>query len=106
MVIVSFQVVNNLNKICFFQEIFGLANINIDIVMKIFFFILNNINILFANKMLICRFHMNLEALPNIWQVKIIYKTEFAKVKLDKNIQVFVIYVFFLYLDKIIIYLA
>lgn len=36
-VIVAFLVNNRVKKICFFEEIFLLANINIDVILRVFF---------------------------------------------------------------------
>ena len=44
-VVVSFLVKNKKRKFCFFEEIFLLADINIDIALDILFFTLKNIEI-------------------------------------------------------------
>lgn len=45
------------------------------------------------------------EALSIICQIKIIYKKGFIKMVLDKNVEIFVMYIVFLFLDsKITIY--
>ena len=45
MVIAAFQVKNKFNRVRFFQEIFLLANINMEVVLKILFLIFNNVDI-------------------------------------------------------------
>lgn len=52
MVLASFQMEDKLEKARFLQEIFLLADINIEIVLKIHFFTLNNTNIQFIKKKL------------------------------------------------------
>ena len=47
MVIAGFHVINKLNKVQFFQEIFLLANTNIKVILGISFFILSNIDVQF-----------------------------------------------------------
>lgn len=45
MVLASFQVENKFEKICFFQKIFLLTNINAKVVLKIYFLIFSNAKI-------------------------------------------------------------
>ena len=51
-VIVGFQILNKQGRTRFFQETFLLADITIEVVPEILFFILNNTNIQFAEKKL------------------------------------------------------
>ena len=48
-VIVVFQVYNNLKHFLFFQKTFYLANINVSTILKIIFLFFSNINIIFVN---------------------------------------------------------
>lgn len=41
----GFQVENRLEKTCLFQETFSLTDISIEVVLRMFFLIFNNINI-------------------------------------------------------------
>lgn len=52
-VLPSFQVKNKRERAYFFQKILLLANINIEVILKIFFFTVSNTNIQFAEKKLI-----------------------------------------------------
>ena len=50
MIIVDFQIKNNISKSKYFQKAFLMTNIKIEIIFKIFFFKFSNIDILFNNK--------------------------------------------------------
>lgn len=52
-VLTSFQIEDKLEKIKFFQKVFLLINLSIEIVLKMFFFIFNKRNIYFLKKQLI-----------------------------------------------------
>lgn len=52
MVLVSFQVENKLGKALVFQKTFLLAEISMEVVLKIFFLTFNNANIQFVEKKL------------------------------------------------------
>lgn len=49
---------------------------------------------------------MIVKTLPTIWQIKIIDNKKVAKVTLDKNIEIFVVYIIIFNLKQIIIFLA
>ena len=70
-----------------------MANIIIEVVLKMSFLILSNANIQFAEKELTRKFYTTKEALPTIRQVKLINKKEFAKMPLNENVEVFVVHV-------------
>ena len=53
MVIAAFQVLDKLGYFQFFQEIFLLTNISINLVLSISFLIFSNVNVQFAEKKLI-----------------------------------------------------
>lgn len=69
-----------------------------------FFFIFINANILFSKQKSISRFYITDKTLSTTKLIKLIKKKRLIKVVLDKNIEVFVIYILFLLI--IIIYLA
>lgn len=52
MIITGFSVQDKLKKVQFFEKTFLLANINIEVVLKMLFLIFSNINIRFAEKKL------------------------------------------------------
>ena len=74
-------------------------------VLSMLFLTFGNVNVQFARKKLIWRTYTTKKALPTIRQVKLINQKEFAKVALDKNIEVFMIYISSLRL-RIIIHLV
>lgn len=53
MVLASFQVEDKLEKPCFFLKTFWVANISIKVILNMFFLILSNANLLFAEQKLI-----------------------------------------------------
>ena len=65
----------------------------------------SNADIKFAEKNLTWKFHTTKKALPTTWKVVLINKKKFAKVALDKNIEVFIVYIA-LFILKMTIYLA
>ena len=92
-VIAAFQVVDKLCRFRFFQETFLLANISLEVVLGISFFILSNDNIQFAEKKLTWRIYTIEEAFPTTYQVEIIDRKEFAKAALDENVKASVVHV-------------
>ena len=92
-VLASFQVENKPGKTQFVQKIFLIVNISAEIVLSIFFLIFNNTDVQFIEKKLIWRSYTAAEALSTTKQVELINKNEFAKVTLDENFEIFVIYV-------------
>lgn len=57
------------------------------------FFFFNNENIEFSNKKLIWKFYGTIEALFTTYWIEFIDITEFTKVALDANFEIFVIYI-------------
>ena len=103
MVITAFQILNKLDCFRFFQKIFLLVNISIEVVLSMFFLIFSNANIQFAKKELTWKIYITKEALSTTRQVEFINQKKFAKAALDKNIKDFAIYISFFGL-RIIIY--
>ena len=85
---------------------FLLANLNIKMILRIFFLILNNVNILFIKRKFTWKSYTIAKALPTTKQVEIINKKTFTKMALDKNIEAFVVYITSFSLNLILIYLA
>ena len=82
-----------------------MANINRKMVFEMPFLTIGNIDIQFADQKLIWRTHITKETLPTTWQKELINKKEFAKAKLDENIEAFVVHMTFL-ISKMTIHLA
>lgn len=106
MILASFQIEDKLKKVLFFQNAFLLANISVKVVLKMFFLIFSIINIQFTKKKLAQRFYTTAKALSTTKQIKLIGKKKFAKVALQKNMKVFVIYMTFIDLSLMLIYLS
>lgn len=85
---------NSLKRIQFFEETFFLADINIKIVLEICFLSLSNTDVKFAElEKLIWRFYTIAKALSTINWVKLINEREFAKIAIDGNSEIFIIYI-------------
>lgn len=69
-----------------------------------FFLRFSNANILFSKQELILRFYIIAKALSNTKQVKIIDRKKFAKLALNKNVEVFILYMTSLSLNSILIH--
>lgn len=107
-VLTSFQVKDKLGKARFFQKIFLLIDVSIEVILRMLFLILNNANIQFAKKKLTWKFYTIVKVLSTIKKIRIMNKKKFAKMALDKNIKGFVVYLTSFSLNKptIIIHLA
>ena len=106
MVQTSFQVEDKLGRSRYFQKTFLLTDISVEVVSEIPFFTLSNVNIQFAKKKLTWRSYITAKTLPTTKQVEIIDKRKFAKTALDKNVEVFVVYMTSLSLNSMSIYPA
>ena len=63
-----------------------------EIVLKMLFFTLSNVDIQFAEKKLTWRSYTGNGSLRTTWKMKIINRESFAKAALDKNIEVFIVH--------------
>ena len=93
MVIATLQVLDKLGCSWFFQEIFLMANINIEVVLDMFFLTFH------------WRTYTTKKILPSTHRIKLINEKKFSKAALDENIKNFVMHVSSLG-SKITIYLA
>lgn len=92
MVIAVFSIHDKARKICFFEETFLLANINIDVALGISFLTLSNTDIGFTDWELYWRSYNISEALPTICRIELIDQKEFAVASLGKDDKVFVVH--------------
>ena len=92
-VIVDCLVKNKLKRVQFFQEIFLLANISLEMILEILFFTLSKADIWFAERKLVWRTYTAAEALPMTKRVEIIDKREFAAAALNADNENFVVYI-------------
>lgn len=91
---IVFSIQDSLKKIQLFEEIFLLANINIKIVLGMFFLIFSNTNIKFAKlEKLTWRSYNTTKVLLTTSRVELIYKKEFAKVALNENLKILIVLV-------------
>ena len=98
-VIASFQVKNKLGEDRFFQKMFLLVDISMDLVFETLFLTLSNANRQFADKKLTLMTYTTKKAVPTTRWWEFINKKAFAKAILDENVKVFVIHIAFLNLD-------
>ena len=92
----DFQRENKLDKARFFQETFLVANTTLEVIFMMFFYILSNAVIQFVEKKLTWKSYTTAEVLLTTKRIQLIDKKEFAKVVLDKNSKIFVMYIIFL----------
>lgn len=71
-VIVAFSVYDKAEKVRFFEETFLLADINMDVVLKMFFLTLSNINIYFTKQGLYWRSYTTVKALSTTCYIELI----------------------------------
>ena len=93
MVIADCSVKNKLGRVRFFEETFLLANIGLEVVLKMLFLTLSKANIWFAEQELVWRTYTAAEALPTTRRVEIIDKGEFAAATLNTDNKIFVVHV-------------
>ena len=76
---------------------FLFVSTSIKAILGIFLLFFSNHNIIFIGCRFIQRFYTIVKALLISWQVKIINRKKFAKIILDKNIEIFIVYIDFFY---------
>ena len=92
MVVAAFWVTDQANRVRFFEEIFLVANISLDMVFGIFFLTLSNVDIDFPKKELWWRLYTIEEAFSITKQVELVGKKEFAAAALDPGHKTFVVH--------------
>ena len=93
MVIADCSVKDKLKRVRFFQKIFLLANIGLEVVLGIPFLTLSKADIRFAERELVWRTYTAAEALPTTRKMKIIDKREFAAAALNADDEIFVVHI-------------
>lgn len=93
-IVATFFFKNNYAKVWFFKKPIFLADITMEIVLKIHLFDFNNTNIWFIVENFIWKFYTIVETLLIIKQVVEIDKYEFVKDALNKNFKTFIVYIF------------
>lgn len=93
MVIVGIQVQNKLGKARFFLQNLSGTDTNMEVILRISFITLNNVNIGFLDKELTQRTYSVAKAVFTTKKIQIIDWKEFAQVMLDFDKKTFVIYI-------------
>lgn len=96
MIIAFFSIDNKSKRTWFFEEIFLLADINMDIALEIFFLLLSKTEINFNDCKLHWRLYIIINALPTTKWVKLVNKKEFVVIIFDLDNEIFEVYVVFL----------
>ena len=102
----SCLVEDKLVKARFFQEMFLLTDISIEVVLEMPYLTFSNADIKFAEKKLTWKSYITAKALSTTKQVELIDKKEFTKVAFEENIEALVVYMTFLSLSLMLIYLV
>ena len=93
MVVAAFSVIDQANRVRFFEKISLVVSVSPDIILGMLFFTLNSKNIDFLEKELWWRSYTIEKALHTIKQAKLVGKKDFAAVVLDQGYETFVVYV-------------
>lgn len=102
--IARFLLHNKLKRVRFFEKIFFLADISIEVILEMSFCCLSEVNIRFIEvNHLIWRSYNTAKALLITKRVELIDKKEFAPPALDKNAKIFMIHI--AVLSALLIYL-
>ena len=92
MVIIDLLVKNKLGRAQFFRKTFLLANIGLELVLKMLFLILSRADIWFAEQKLVWKTYTTIETLPMTKIVEIIDKRKFAVVALNTDNKTLVVH--------------
>ena len=93
MVVATFSVTDQANRVTFFEEIFLVANVSSDVVLRILFFTLSGADVDFLKRELWWRLYTIKEAFPTTKRVELVKKKEFAAAALDPGHKTSVVYV-------------
>ena len=93
MIIATFQILDKLERVCFFQESFLLADISMEMILKMLFLTLSNADIQFAEKEITWRFYITKEVLPTTQTVELINKKEFSRAAFNEKSETFVVHI-------------
>ena len=93
MVIAGFQVQDQFRKARFFQITFSVADISVEVVLRMLFLAFCKIEVDFAERELTWKAYIIAEALSTTKRVQIINSKEFAKAALDLDQEAFMVYV-------------
>lgn len=89
----TYNIQDSLRRVWFFEETFLLVDTNMKVILEMLFLALSNAYVQFDIKKFSWRFYIIAEALSTTSGIELINKREFAKVALNKNSEIFVVYV-------------
>ena len=89
--VTAFSVTDQVNRVKFFEEIFRVASVNPNVVLRMPFLILSGVDVNFLKKKLWWRSYIIEEAFPTIKRVKLVGKKEFATAALDLGHKIFIV---------------
>lgn len=88
------SILDSLEKVQFFEKTFLLADINMKMILRMYFLSFDNTDIGFTQlRKLTWRFFTITRVLSIICQVKLIDKKKFVNMALDKGFETFVVYI-------------
>ena len=93
MVISDFQVEDKIGKLRFFEEIFLVTDIKFEVILRMFFLKLSNVDVSFEENTLMWKTYTTSETLSTTEQVQIIDKKEFVIAALDADSETFVVHI-------------
>ena len=93
MVVAAFSVEDKANQVRFFKEIFLVANVSPELVLRMLFFTLSGADIDFLGRELRWRTYTTKKALLTIRRVEIVGKKEYAAAALDSEYETYVVHV-------------
>lgn len=93
LIIAGFSIVDKFIRNRFFEESFLLAEINMEMILGIFFFFFSNVNIYFSTKEFIWGVYTITETMPIFKRIELNDKHNFVKIVLNENFKTFVIHV-------------
>ena len=93
MVVSAFSVTDKANQLRFFEETFLVANISLEVVLEMPFFILSGADVNFAGRKLWWKTYTTKKILSTTKRVKLVGKKEFAVAALDPEHETYVVHV-------------
>ena len=81
------------NQVRFFEKIFLMANVNLEVVFGMLFFTLSSTDIDFLDQKLWWRIYTTQKALPTTKRVKLVEKKEFAATPFDPKHKTFIVHI-------------
>ncbi len=100
MVVSTFSVSDKDGRERFFKENFLLADVKLDVVLRILFLTISNVDVDIQARDLQWRFYITRDVLLTTRQVELIGKKKFAAASLDSEHKVFIVYIATLNLDS------